>query len=137
MNRLTRGRVAERAGVGVEALRFYERKGLIPQPPRSRSGYRLYPPETVNLLRFIRRAQELGFSLGEIAELLALQVDPDADCADVRRRALAKLEEVESKIRDLKRVRHVLVTLSKACTGHGPVDDCAVLEALTPAEGLD
>jgi MerR family mercuric resistance operon transcriptional regulator len=79
----------------------------------------------------------LGFSLGEIAELLALRVDPDADCAQVRRRALAKLEEVESKIRDLQRVRHLLATLSEECAGRGPVSDCAVLEALTPAEVVD
>jgi len=137
MEGLTRARVAEGAGVGVETLRFYERKGLIPAPPRSRSGYRLYPPETVSHVQFIRRAQELGFSLREIQELLELRVDARGDCAEVRRRALAKLREVDAKVRDLERMRQVLATLSENCAGHGPLTDCAILNALTPAAVLD
>lgn len=134
MEGLSSGQVAEHAGIGVEALRFYERKGLVPEPPRSRNGYRRFPPETVGRIRFIRRAQEVGFSLRETAELLALRVDPEVDCADVRRRALAKLREVEEKIRDLERVRVTLSDLADACVHRQASAECPILEALEPQE---
>lgn len=136
MNELTSRQVAERAGIGVEALRFYQRKGLVPEPPRSRNGYRRFPPETVRRIRFIRRAQEIGFSLRETGELLTLRVDPDVDCADVRRRALAKLGEVEDKIRDLERVRATLSELAEACARRRASSDCPILEALEPEDDL-
>lgn len=134
MERLTTGQVAERAGIGVEALRFYERKGLVPEPPRTEGGYRQYAPETVARIRFIRRAQEIGFSLAEIAELLDLRVDPRTDCADVRDRALSKLAEVESKIRDLERMRATLSDLADSCIGSGTARECPILDALEPEE---
>lgn len=134
MERLTRGQVAERTGVGSEALRYYERKGLLPEPPRTPSGYRQYPPEVVYRIRFIRRAQEIGFSLSEVAELLELRVDPKTDCRDVRARALAKLQEVDAKVRDLERMRGILSDLASACAGEGPTTDCPILESLELAE---
>ncbi len=94
--RMTISRAAEQAGVGVETIRFYERRGLIDQPPQPLGGgYRVYDDALVGRVRFIRQAQELGFSLHEIGELLSLWADPAADCADVRARAAAKRTEVD------------------------------------------
>src|SRR5207247_2671094 len=100
MDTLSIGQVARLAGVGVETVRFYEREGLLEEPPRRESGYRQYGEDVVARLRFIRRAKELGFTLKEIAGLLALRVDPDTTCADVRQRARTKIADVEAKIRD-------------------------------------
>lgn len=130
MRALTSGQVAERAGIGVEALRFYERKGLIPEPPRADNGYRQFPPETVDRIRFIQRAQRIGFSLAEIAELLELRVDPEVDCETVRWRAIGKRKEVEEKIRDLQRIRHSLSALADACVRRDPSGDCPILQSL-------
>ena len=99
MNRITISKAARLAGVGVETVRFYERKRLIGQPPKPKdSGFRDYPIETIRRIRFIRQAQELGFSLKEIDELLSLRADPSTDCADVRTRAQTKLADVTEKI---------------------------------------
>ena len=124
------GEVAKRSGTGIETIRFYERRGLLPVPPRRDSGYREYPPENVRLIRFIKRSQELGFSLGEIKELLALRVQKGTTCADVRERAEHKLEEVREKIADLKSIERALRQLTAMCTGHGPLSDCPILENL-------
>ena len=133
MESMTIGKVAERAGVGVETVRFYEREGLIEQPPRGGSGWRQYPEGVVSRLRFIRRAQELGFSLKEIEELISLRLDPAADRAEVKARAEAKVDEIESKIRDLQGMKDALVRLSGACSGEGTVQDCPILETLDGA----
>ncbi len=132
--RLTTGRLARLAGVGVETIRFYERRGLLEEPPRTEAGYREYAPETVRRLRFIRRAKELGFTLREIGELLSLRVAPGATCADVRRRAEAKRRDIEEKIRSLEQMNAALAKLSQACRGRGPVGDCPILEALEDDE---
>ena len=117
---MTIGRVARRAGVGVETVRFYERRGLIDQPSKpSSGGYRDYPPEVVERIQFIRQAQELGFSLREIGELLTLQADPMADCSDVREKATAKRWDVIRKIERLERIRRALDELIAACPGRG------------------
>jgi len=134
MDILTIGQLARRAGVGVETVRFYERKGLLSEPDRKPSGYRQYKPETVERLRFIRRAKELGFTLREIQELLSLRLDPATNCADVRARAVAKIEEIESKIRTLRRMKTSLVKLSKACSGNGTISECPILESLEKPE---
>ena len=98
MTDMTIGKAALRAGVGVETIRFYERKGLIKQPAKPRStGFRSYPRETIERIRFIRQAQDLGFSLREVQELLSLHANPSADCTDVREQARAKLEDVNQK----------------------------------------
>lgn len=100
MSALTSGRVAQLASVGVETIRFYEREGLIAVPPRATFGYRHYPLDTVARLRFIKRAKDLGFSLKEIKELLALRVSPEVTCDEVRARAEAKIADIEDKIRN-------------------------------------
>ena len=130
MKPLTIGKVAGQAGVGVQTIRFYERKGLIDEPPRTESGYRQYPAETVSRVRFIRRAKELGFTLGEIEELLSLRASPKSRCADVRRRAEANIEDIQQKVRALGRMKKALVKLTAACSGRGPVTECPILEAL-------
>ena len=94
---MTIGLVARRAGVGVETVRFYERQGLIEEPPRRPSGYREYDDEVVSRLGFIRRAKELGFTLKEIKELLSLRRDPSTPAADVKRRAEAKIADIEDQ----------------------------------------
>jgi Cu(I)-responsive transcriptional regulator len=131
MKPLTIGEVARRAGVGVETVRFYERQGLMAEPARKASGYRQYTEEAIERLRSIRRARELGFSLREIAELLALRADPDATAADIKARTLAKVADVEARIRDLQAIRKVLAGLAASCHGKGPVSDCPILQALT------
>ena len=135
---LTIGKVASRAGVGVETVRFYERQGLLQEPDRRASGYRQYGEDVVARLRFIRRAKELGFTLKEVAELLALRHDPAATRSDVRERVRAKVEDIEAKVRDLQRIRGVLLGLAETCLGHGPADDCPILRAIDPpAEGRE
>lgn len=130
MTTLTIGKTALASGVKVETIRFYERRGLIPQPPKPRDGYRLYTPETIERIRFIRKAQEIGFSLREIEELLSLRAHPDADCADMRERAAAKIAEVNRKIAELKRVRVALEKVKASCPGRGALSACTILEAL-------
>ncbi len=126
--------VAKAAGVGVETVRFYERKGLVVQPKRPvlSGGFRSYSTETIERIRFIRQAQEIGFSLREIKKLLSLRVDPDADCGEVRTRARTKLDEVNRKIGRLKEMKFALEALIEACPGRGvALGECSILEALT------
>ena len=135
MQSLTISKAARKAGVGVETIRFYERTGLIEQPPKpATSGFRSYPDETVERIRFIRQAQELGFSLREVCELLDLRADPQADAADVRDRATAKLANVNDKMRQLQRIKDALETLIAACPGHGALDCCSIMETLVGHE---
>jgi len=131
---LTIGQVARRAGVGIETVRFYEREGLLEKPARKKSGYRQYQEDVVARLRFIKRAKELGFSLKEIKELLSLRVDPETTCAEVRRKAEAKIVDVDEKIQALRRIKKALVNLTTACSGRGPISECAILEAIEPQE---
>ena len=130
MKALTIGQVARHAGVGIETVRFYERQGLLEEPARKQSGYRQYPEDVVARLRFIKRAKELGFSLKEIKELLALRVDPTTTCAEVRSKAAAKIADVEQKIEALQRIRTALVKLTAVCRGRGPTSECPILDAL-------
>ena len=134
MRPLTIGQVARRAGVGVETVRFYEREGLLSDPARRASGYRQYEESIVSRLQFIRRAKELGFTLGEIKEILALRLDPSTSCADVKGRAQAKIADVEVKIRTLQRIKKALVKLTKACSGRGAISECPILDALDSQE---
>lgn len=130
MNCLTIGELAKGAGVGVETLRFYEREGIIEEPPRRDSGYRQYPADAVNRVRFIRHAKELGFSLREIKELMALRIAPGANCTRVRKQAEAKIADIEAKIRSLQRMKQSLQKLVAACGGRGSVSKCPILETL-------
>lgn len=132
MDSMTIGKAAEMAGVGVETVRFYERRRLISQPLKPiGGGYRHYPEATVERIRFVRQAQELGFSLREIGELLALRADPDADSSDVKAQAETKLDEVIEKIVRLEEIRGALETVIAACPGRGPTAACSILEAMS------
>ena len=128
---MTRGQLADAAGVTSETVLYYEERGLIPSPRRSPSGYRLYGPTYVERIRFVKRAQELGFTLSEAQGLLDVGLDaPDGECGDVRAEALAKLDDVEAKLRDLEAIRDALRALAEACPGAGPRSDCPILDAL-------
>src|SRR5688500_1001780 len=128
---LSIGGLAHAAGVGVQTIRFYEREGLIEAPPRKASGYRIYPEDATVRIRFIRRAQELGFTLREIRELIALQTDASADCDDVRAVAVAKVAEVERKIADLTSMKAELKNLIGSCDCAGSARQCGIMECLS------
>ena len=130
---LTIGQLATQAGVGVETIRFYEREGLLPEPGRLPSGYRQYPPAAVERVKFLRRAQWLGFSLRDAKELLALRDDPGADRADVRGRATAKLIDLDTRIAELQAIRAELSRLASACRGRGPAAGCPIITAIGEA----
>ena len=130
METLTIGQVAKQADIGLETVRFYEREGLIENPPRRPSGYRAYPPETVTRVRFIRTAKGLGFSLKEIAELLDLRVDPVESCASVKTIAGDKIADIDNRIRTLQRMRKALRKLVTACEARKATSDCPILESL-------
>ena len=130
MEALTRGALAQQGRVNAETIRYYERRGLLPKPSRTPAGYRAFGTDAVRRLRFIKHAQELGFSLKEVKELLALRVDPRTSCADVRRRAEAKIVDIDEKLRALRAMKRALVRLRAACAGQGPVSECAILESL-------
>ena len=124
------GEVARAADVGIDAVRFYEREGLIPKPARRPSGYRMYSPDVVLSLRFIRRAKELGFSLKEISTLLSLETDAEATAGEVGQLASEKLADIEERIRSLQRMRRELKKLLDDCPGGGPSNGCSILRSL-------
>src|SRR5215210_5769657 len=101
---LSSSQLAKRGGINLQSVRFYEQQGLLPRPPRTRAGYRVFPDDAVRRVRFIKRAQELGFTLKQIKELLALRAGSRSTCGEVRRRAEAKRLDIQSKIRDLRRM---------------------------------
>lgn len=137
MKDLTIAKAARQAGVGVETIRFYERRGLIEQPRKPQdSGFRVYAPDQVKRITFIRQAQQIGFSLSEIQELLSLRADPTADCSMVRDQAMAKLEDVKRKIEQLHHIGAALEALIAVCPGRGGLQACTILDTLTdPAHG--
>ncbi len=123
--------LAKRGGVNLETIRYYERQELLSKPPRFAAGYRLFSPEGVRRVRFIKRAQELGFSLKEIKELLALRIAPGSTRADVRKRAEAKIADIDEKVEHLRGMKKSLVRLTEACCGNGPASECPILENLS------
>jgi MerR family copper efflux transcriptional regulator len=129
MQALGIGQLAKRGGVGIDTVRYYERNGLLTPRTRLASGYRRYGELELSRLRFIRRAQALGFTLKEVKELLALS--GQRDVGRVKRSAQAKLADVERRIAALERVREGLANLIEACPGHGRAADCPILRALT------
>ncbi|WP_436499633.1 MerR family transcriptional regulator [Actinokineospora sp. HUAS TT18] len=107
--------VAARAGVNVQTLRYYERRGLVEEPPRSPSGYRAYPAGAVRTVRFVKRAQELGFTLAEVLELLNLAAGGPEDCEPARALAQSRMDELDRRISDLRRMRDSLADLAATC----------------------
>ena len=130
MKSITIGRLAKQAAVSLETVRFYERRGLLPRPPRSASGYRLFPAEAARRLRFIRRAQELGFSLKEVGELLSLRMSRRTTSAAIRARAEAKVVDLQERIRSLESMKKTLQKLTKVCDGCAPLAECPILDSL-------
>lgn len=127
---LTTGQVAQAAKVNIQTIRYYERRGLFPKPRRTPAGYRQYPEDVVGRLRFIKHAQELGFSLQEIQELLGLRVHDGAACDAVERKTRQKIAIVEQKVRDLQRMGRTLKRLAAACTARRATEPCPILEAI-------
>jgi MerR family transcriptional regulator, copper efflux regulator len=127
---LTISRLARLGGVNLETIRYYERQGLLPKPPRTAAGYRIFPSETTRRLQFIKRAQELGFSLSEIRELLALRMKPGTKREDIRARAEAKIADIEQKILTLEAMKKTLRKMTNRCEGCGPLAECPILETL-------
>lgn len=132
MKALKIGQLAKRASVNVQTIRYYERIGLMKMPEKLESGYRLYSENDVARVKFIKRAQNLGFSLKEINTLLSLRVEPEASCGQVRKRAEFKIQEIEMKMRELEQIKQALAKLVKACLNNPPAlsGECPILEAL-------
>jgi len=131
---LSIGKVARDGGVTVDTLRYYEREGLLPAPDRGVNGYRRYSPDTIKRVRFIKRAQGVGFTHQDIRELLSLRGDPNASCRDVRSRAASKISEMEEKIAVLERMKSVLSEWVSNCPSRDPVDTCPIIDALETEE---
>jgi len=128
------GKAAQLAGVNKETIRYYERRNLIPEPDRMDSGYRLFSQRHIDQIRFIKRAQELGFTLSEIQDLLNLKMNEGTTCSEIKQEAEQKYQDVISKIEDLQRIKKTLTDLIDSCTGNGPKGDCPILEALEGGE---
>ena len=129
--KLTIGDLAREADVNVETIRYYESIGLIRQPAKPARGWRRYGEDAVARLRFIKRSQQLGFTLAEIKTLLRMRVsDNPRTCSSVAKRAAEKVDEIDAKIHDLQRMRGVLAELAEACPGEGSGDRCPMLRSL-------
>ncbi len=131
MKRLTRGELAKKSGVNFATIRYYEKLGLLLEPPRSNAGYRMFSTESINRIRFIKQAQELGFSLKEIKELLNLRVKPEATTADVRKRATEKIADIGNKIKRLREIKKSLEVLVDSCCDEASASECPILENLS------
>jgi Hg(II)-responsive transcriptional regulator len=124
------GELAAHAGVNVQTVRFYERRGILPKPGRTSSGYRVYSTAAVRLIRFIKRAQELGFTLDEIEELLRLRSNRRASCSAAKAAGEAKMTAVDAKIASLKAMKRALAVLLASCERNDHNRECPILEAL-------
>ena len=131
-HQLTRGSLANKTGVNAETIRYYEKAGVMPDPPRTTGGHRLYDESLVRRLFFIRRCRELGFTLDEIRELLKLVDGDEYTCADVLQNTKAQIAKVRGKIRDLRKMESTLKTISSQCSGKD-VPECPIIEALWQA----
>jgi len=130
MDTLAIGQLAKQAEVNLETIRYYERRGLISEPPRNQSGHRRYPLETLKKIQFIKRSQALGFSLNEILSILELRMTPDSTCADMQSRVSEKIKTVEEKIVELNQIKKALRRMLDKCSGTGPIGHCPILEEL-------
>lgn len=131
---MTIGALGQATGVGAETIRYYERIELLPQPARTAGGYRIYRPEHVRRLNFIRRSRELGLSIEDVRELLSLASDRLRPCARVDRLVRDHIHDLDHKIDDLQKLRAALQRLADSCRGGGRVSECRILEALQEAE---
>ncbi|MEW5852408.1 MAG: heavy metal-responsive transcriptional regulator [Myxococcota bacterium] len=127
---ITIGTLAKRAGVNVETVRYYQRNGLLPEPEATDGAFRHYDDDVLARLLFIRRAKDLGFTLKDIGELLALRVERGRKCADVKSKAAARIADIESKIQSLTRMKDALDCLIADCSSGGPIQECPILRAL-------
>ena len=130
VEKLTISRLARLGGVNLETIRYYEREGLLPRPPRTRAGYRIFPTDAARRLRFIKRAQQLGFSLTEIRDLFTLRLKPGTKRDQIRARAEAKMSDIEQKIQTLVAMKQALGLLTMQCSACGPITECPILESL-------
>lgn len=130
MGGFTIGAFAKSLGVRADTIRYYERNGLLPVPARSAAGYRLYDQTDLERVRFIRKAQQLGFTLSEVATLLALRASDTARAADVLEVTEKKIAESSARIRELKRIKDALARLAADCPVDAPVSDCPILAHL-------
>lgn len=131
MVHLTVGKLAKAADINIETVRYYERIGILPDPQRLASGYRVYGEQAIQRLRFVTRAKSLGFSLEEIKDLLALYTRPSTDCEVICERARLKCADIEKRIIDLKRIHQQLKKLEKNCPGGDKnLDECIITQCL-------
>ena len=134
MDTLSVGQLARKAGVNLETIRYYERRSLLEAPARTPSGYRQYSPDAVRRIGFIKRAQALGFTLKEIADLLALQARPPKRCAAVEREARGVIARIDQQLGELTRMRTALGRLADACRSRKSMSECPLLDALAPRD---
>jgi Hg(II)-responsive transcriptional regulator len=128
MKGLSISEVAKECGVNIETIRYYEKRGLVKEPPRTASGYRAFPPEVIERIKFIKRAQELDFTLSEIQKLASISDNDESFTAkDAKQFATEKLSEVEKKIRGLEGVKLLLEDLLERCSGKGPICECPII----------
>ncbi len=130
------GELAQRSGVNIDTVRYYEREGLLPKAARLKSGYRVYDDDDVRRLRFVRRAKALGFTLPEVRELLSFSAQRGDDMGPMRAAAKEKLAAVDLKLAELSRIRQGLEALVTACPGHGALEQCPILAALSGEDEL-
>ena len=131
---LTRGGLAARTGCNIETIRYYERVGLLPPPPRSMGGHRLYGEGLIRRLNFVRRSRDLGFSIEEIRELLRLVDGGTYTCREVEQLARDHVREIRRKIADLRRLQRVFEMMAAQCSGDA-VPDCPIIDALFDPDG--
>jgi Hg(II)-responsive transcriptional regulator len=129
LKKLTISQVAKASNVNVETVRYYERRGLIDEPPRSESGYRHFPEEVIDRIQFIKRTQDLGFTLEEIKKLLSASNNEDFHSEEIYNFAIDKIQEIGAKIRDLNQVRKLLEDLAAKCPRSGvSKDECPIIK---------
>jgi MerR family transcriptional regulator, copper efflux regulator len=129
------GEIAMHSGVSVDTVRYYERLKLLPRADRSKGGFRIFSIETVERIKFIKQAQEMGFSLNEVKELLSLRNNPNSTGADVRKKAEAKLADIEVKMQNLEAIKVELSGLMANCNGKSSIEDCPIMKSLNSEKG--
>jgi MerR family mercuric resistance operon transcriptional regulator len=137
MDVLSIGKLSQQSGVNIETIRYYEKIGVMPAPGRSAGGFRIYEPDHLKRLSFVRRSRQLGFSLDEIRNLLRLVDGHGHTCAEVHALMLSHLAEIRRKIRDLRRLQRAMAEMAARCSGES-VPECPIVDALfdVPAAGL-